>query len=73
MLQFLRLHGRKKRGKDDIQIIDVSQDDQLPKPEEWLNQVLSQEAEYQPSRKKGFMPTAQQRRKHQITYLAFQV
>lgn len=68
---FMRLHG-KKRGKEDIEIIDVSQDDQLPKTEEWLTKILTQESEYRPSRKKGFFPTAQQRRKHQITYLAFQ-
>jgi len=69
---FMRLRGHRKRGQPDIEIIDVSQADQLPSPDEWMRKVLQESTEYQPSRKKGFMPSAQQRRKHQITYLAFQ-
>lgn len=67
------LQGKKRsRGQEDINIIDVSQDDQLPKSEEWLTKGLTEERASYSHRKKTHMPTSQQRRKHQITYLAFQ-
>ncbi|XP_067123108.1 proline-rich protein PRCC [Centruroides vittatus] len=69
--RFLRLQGKKQRGKEEIQIIDISADQQLPN-ENLLIKNLTDESLYYSSKKKGKMPTAQQRRKHQITYLAFQ-
>lgn len=69
--RFLRLQGKKQRGKEEIQIIDISADQQLPN-ENLLIKNLTDESLYYSSRKKGKMPTALQRRKHQITYLAFQ-
>ncbi|CAL1263183.1 unnamed protein product [Larinioides sclopetarius] len=67
--QFQKMLGRKK---EDIQIIDVNADDQLIGREQWLMQSLTEEKIHRPSKRKGEMPTQQQKRKHQITYLAFQ-
>merc|ERR1712150_218729 len=69
-----RLQGRKAFGKEAINIIDVHQDDQISKDE--LMKTLSEE---QPTsqmmshskKKNKDMPSGQQKRKHQITYLAF--
>lgn len=61
------------RKKEDIQFIDVNADDQLTGKEQWLMQSLTEEKIHRPSKRKGEMPTQQQKRKHQITYLAFQV
>ncbi|GBM83974.1 Proline-rich protein PRCC [Araneus ventricosus] len=67
--QFKKMLGRKK---EDVQIIDVNADDQLTGKEQWLMQSLTEEKIHRPSKRKGEMPTQQQKRKHQITYLAFQ-
>lgn len=69
---FLRMVGKSRHKREDIQIVDVAQADQLPKYDEWLTKALTEDVANRPSRKKGFMPTSQQRRKHQITYLAYQ-
>ncbi|XP_013386388.1 proline-rich protein PRCC [Lingula anatina] len=69
--EFLKIQGKKKRGKEEIQIIDANADDVLDPME--YTKTLSAEVPYQSHKKKdGSMPTSQQRKKHQITYLAFQ-
>ena len=70
-LQFLRLQGRKQRGKEEINLIDVNADD-FTDPSE-IAKHLSEEQTYQSHRKKDNQPSGQQKRKHQIHYLAFQV
>ncbi|XP_013790998.1 proline-rich protein PRCC-like [Limulus polyphemus] len=69
---FLRLQDKKKHHKEEIQFIDVSADQQLPNPNEWLTKSITEEKVHQLSRRKHDLPSQQQRRKHQITYLAFQ-
>ncbi|XP_076350116.1 proline-rich protein PRCC isoform X1 [Tachypleus tridentatus] len=69
---FLRLQGKKKHHKEEIQFIDVNADQQLPNPREWLTKSITEEKVHQISRRKHDLPSQQQRRKHQITYLAFQ-
>nr|CAD7201843.1 unnamed protein product [Timema douglasi] len=72
-----RLCGRRAtRGKQAMQIIDVSGDAIMPDPNEWLTKQLTEEQQqkiHSHSHRKNEGPTTQQRRKHQITYLAFQV
>jgi len=63
-----RLQGRRGRRKEEINFIDVSVAQEMPKGNE-LKQ-LTEETTYE--KPKGPAPTTQQRRKHQITYLAFQ-
>ena len=70
--QFLRMQGKKFRGKEAINIIDINADDQTVDVD--LSKGLSEEKDTRShSRKKDGLPSSQQRRKHQITYLAFQV
>ncbi|XP_018022115.1 serine-rich adhesin for platelets isoform X2 [Hyalella azteca] len=67
-----RLTG-KKRKLDELEIIDVNRDDALLSRDELMNQVVSQQKPSQShSKKKGNLPSQQQKRKHQITYLAHQ-
>lgn len=70
-LQFLRLQGKKQRGKEEITLIDVNADD-FTDPSE-ITKHLTEEQTYQSHKKKDNQPTGQQKRKHQIQYLAFQV
>ncbi|KAJ4447758.1 hypothetical protein ANN_09766 [Periplaneta americana] len=77
MAQLLqRLCGRRaKRQQQEMQLIEVSGDAIMPDPNEWLTKQLTQEQEtkiHSHSHRKNDGPTTQQRRKHQITYLAFQ-
>ncbi|CAG2060137.1 unnamed protein product [Timema podura] len=71
-----RLCGRRAtRDKQAMQIIDVSGDAIMPDPNEWLTKQLTEEQQqksHSHSHRKNEGPTTQQRRKHQITYLAFQ-
>ncbi|KAK6179335.1 hypothetical protein SNE40_011722 [Patella caerulea] len=69
--QFLRLQGKKERGKEEINIIDANMDDMINNDIE-ITRSLTEESEYKAHRKKDNMPSSQQKRKHQITYLAFQ-
>ncbi|KAA0203530.1 hypothetical protein HAZT_HAZT008264 [Hyalella azteca] len=63
----------KKRKLDELEIIDVNRDDALLSRDELMNQVVSQQKPSQShSKKKGNLPSQQQKRKHQITYLAHQ-
>ena len=71
LLQFLRISGKRKRGQEDIKIIDANVDDYVDPGD--LMKGISEESSYQPHRKKDNMPSQQQKRKKQITYLAFQV
>lgn len=66
-----KLKGRRNRGEE-INIVDINADDQIGNSAEMLTKYGTEEIAYAPSRKKKDMPTAQQRRKHQITYLAYQ-
>ena len=68
--QFLKLQGKPKRGKEEINIMDVNTADFISTVE--VTKSLSEEQEHR-SHKKKDMPSSQQRRKHQIGYLAFQV
>jgi hypothetical protein len=76
-LQLQRLCGRRAtRQQQDMQLIEVSGDAIMPDPKEWLTKQLTQEQQskiHSHSHRKNDGPTTQQRRKHQITYLAFQV
>lgn len=69
-----QLCGRRERQKNaEFQVIDVSGDAILPDAREWMTKQLTEEQNTNiQSHKKKDGPTTQQRRKHQITYLAFQ-
>ncbi|KAJ7380250.1 hypothetical protein OS493_010965 [Desmophyllum pertusum] len=66
-----KLKGRRNRHAE-INIVDVNAADQIGDSAEMVAKYGTEETTYAPSRKKKDMPTAQQRRKHQISYLAFQ-
>ncbi|KAL3865954.1 hypothetical protein ACJMK2_043298 [Sinanodonta woodiana] len=68
--EFLKLQGKKTRGKEEINIVDVNADDFVASTEE-LTKSLTEETDHR-SQKNKDLPSSQQRRKHQITYLAFQ-
>ncbi|GFS34577.1 proline-rich protein PRCC [Trichonephila inaurata madagascariensis] len=68
--RFKKIKGRKE--PEGINIIDVNADDQLTGKEEWLMQSLTEERVQRPSKRRHDMPTQLQKRKHQITYLAYQ-
>lgn len=69
---FLKMQGKKQRGKEEIHIVDVSADDFLDP--DHISRSVSEEtqSEYRAHKKKSNEPSNQQKRKHQITYLAFQ-
>ncbi|PNF24107.1 hypothetical protein B7P43_G03242 [Cryptotermes secundus] len=71
-----RLCGRRaKRQQQDMQLIEVNGATIMPDPKEWFTKQMTQEQEtkiHSHSHRKNDGPTTQQRRKHQITYLAFQ-
>ncbi|CAB3240141.1 unnamed protein product [Arctia plantaginis] len=66
--------SRGKRKREEIQIVDVNQKDVLADAREMLLKGLMDDTtkRVSASKKKGNEPTSQQRRKHQITYLAYQ-
>ncbi|KAL4227759.1 hypothetical protein ACF0H5_013195 [Mactra antiquata] len=68
--EFLRLQGKNQRGKEEINLIDVNADDYTDPSE--ITKHMTEESSYQPHRKKDNQPSSQQKRKHQIHYLAFQ-
>ncbi|KAJ0182799.1 hypothetical protein K1T71_002168 [Dendrolimus kikuchii] len=71
----LKLCGsRGKRKREDIQIVDVNQQEVLADAREWLLKGLMDDTtkRVSSSKRKGNEPTTQQKRKHQITYLAHQ-
>lgn len=65
--------NKKKRQQMAMNIVDLSGEEVMPDSKEWLLKQLSEEKKVRShSHKKGTGPSSQQRRKHQITYLAFQ-
>ncbi|OWR53623.1 Proline-rich protein PRCC [Danaus plexippus plexippus] len=71
----LKLTGaRGKRKREDIQIVDINQQEILDEARAMLMEGLMKDTSkiQSSSRKTGNGPTSQQKRKHQITYLAHQ-
>ncbi|KAJ8735245.1 hypothetical protein PYW07_006865 [Mythimna separata] len=66
--------ARGKRKREEIQIVNVNQAEVLADAREMLMKGLMDDTTQRvsASKKKGNEPTTQQRRKHQITYLAYQ-
>lgn len=70
---FKRLQGKRNRGREEINFLEIKGDDQLSGNQQWLTKALTEEKNMKSfSKKKGEQPTGQQRRKHQITYLIHQ-
>ncbi|CAL1584840.1 unnamed protein product [Knipowitschia caucasica] len=70
---FMRLQGKRNRGKEEITFLEIKGDDQLSGTQQWLTKAITEEQTRSSfSKKRGGMPTGQQRRKHQITYLIHQ-
>ncbi|KAM8920902.1 proline-rich protein PRCC isoform 6-T6 [Pelodytes ibericus] len=70
---FKRLQGKRNRGREEINFVEIKGDDQLSGNQQWLTKSLTEEKNMKSfSKKKGEQPTGQQRRKHQITYLIHQ-
>jgi proline-rich protein PRCC len=65
------MQGKKHRGKESINIVDVNADDFISTVD--VHKSMTEEQPARMSHKKGDGPTSQQKRKHQITYLAHQV
>ncbi|XP_062820859.1 proline-rich protein PRCC isoform X2 [Anolis carolinensis] len=71
--EFKRLQGKRNRGREEINFVEIKGDDQLSGAQQWLTKSLTEEQNMKSfSKKKGEQPTGQQRRKHQITYLIHQ-
>ncbi|GBP44589.1 Proline-rich protein PRCC [Eumeta japonica] len=71
----LKLVGaRGRRKKEDIEIVDVNQQEVLQNAREMFMKGLLEDTtkRVSSSKRKGNEPTSQQKRKHQITYLAHQ-
>ncbi|XP_061598333.1 proline-rich protein PRCC [Cololabis saira] len=71
---FMRLQGKRNRGKEEVKFLDIKGDDQLSGNQQWMTKNISEEKQVRQSfsKKRGEQPTGQQRRKHQITYLIHQ-
>ncbi|XP_034560233.1 proline-rich protein PRCC [Notolabrus celidotus] len=71
---FMRLQGKRNRGKEEVKFLEIKGDDQLSGNQQWMTKSISEEKQMRQSfsKKKGEQPTGQQRRKHQITYLIHQ-
>uniref|UniRef100_A0ABM5F4B0 Proline-rich protein PRCC isoform X2 n=1 Tax=Pogona vitticeps TaxID=103695 RepID=A0ABM5F4B0_9SAUR len=70
---FKRLQGKRNRGREEVNFVEIKGDDQLSGAQQWLTKSLTEEQNMKSfSKKKGEQPTGQQRRKHQITYLIHQ-
>ncbi|XP_052696503.1 proline-rich protein PRCC-like [Crassostrea angulata] len=68
--EFLRMQGKKHRGKESINIVDVNADDFICTVD--VHKSMTEEQPERMTHKKGDGPSSQQKRKHQITYLAHQ-
>ncbi|XP_078313521.1 proline-rich protein PRCC-like [Crassostrea virginica] len=68
--EFLKMQGKKHRGKESINIVDVSADDFISTVD--VHKSMTEEQPVRMAHKKGEGPSSQQKRKHQITYLAHQ-
>ncbi|KAM6899470.1 proline-rich protein PRCC [Xenentodon cancila] len=71
---FMRLQGKRNRGKEEVKFLDIKGDDQLSGNQQWMTKNMTEEKQTRQSfsKKRGEQPTGQQRRKHQITYLIHQ-
>lgn len=71
---FMRLQGKRNRGKEEVKFLEIKGDDQLSGNQQWMTKSITEEKQTRQSfsKKKGEQPTGQQRRKHQITYLIHQ-
>ncbi|XP_047696193.1 proline-rich protein PRCC isoform X2 [Prionailurus viverrinus] len=70
---FKRLQGKRNRGREEVNFVEIKGDDQLSGAQQWMTKSLTEEKTMKSfSKKKGEQPTGQQRRKHQITYLIHQ-
>lgn len=71
---FMRLQGKRNRGKEEVKFLEIKGDDQLSGNQQWMTKNITEEKQERKSfsKKKGDQPTGQQRRKHQITYLIHQ-
>ncbi|KAM7384399.1 hypothetical protein PAMA_011651 [Pampus argenteus] len=71
---FMRLQGKRNRGKEEVKFLEIKGDDQLSGNQQWMTKSITEEKQVRQSfsKKKGEQPTGQQRRKHQITYLIHQ-
>lgn len=71
---FMRLQGKRNRGKEEVKFLEIKGDDQLSGHQQWMTKSISEEKQNRQSfsKRKGEQPTGQQRRKHQITYLIHQ-
>nr|XP_015829115.2 proline-rich protein PRCC [Nothobranchius furzeri]XP_054601115.1 proline-rich protein PRCC [Nothobranchius furzeri] len=71
---FMRLQGKRNRGKEEVRFLEIKGDDQLSGNQQWLTKSISEEKQNRQSygKRRGGQPTGQQRRKHQITYLIHQ-
>ncbi|CAB1443383.1 unnamed protein product [Pleuronectes platessa] len=71
---FMRLQGKRNRGKEEVKFLEIKGDDQLSGNQQWMTKSMTEEKQNRQSfsKKKGEGPTGQQRRKHQITYLIHQ-
>ncbi|XP_005098263.1 proline-rich protein PRCC [Aplysia californica] len=69
--EFQRFQGKRKRGMEEsISFVDAKVDDYVDPSE--VSKHLTEETEYVSNKNKDNMPTSQQKRKKQITYLAYQ-
>ncbi|GLV40447.1 uncharacterized protein CBL_04247 [Carabus blaptoides fortunei] len=66
------LCGKRRKGNngEDIRVIDINADDVMPDSRDWQTKALTEETPTAVN--KGEEPSQQSRRKHQITYLAYQ-
>ncbi|XP_038135279.1 proline-rich protein PRCC [Cyprinodon tularosa] len=71
---FMRLQGKRNRGKEEVKFLEIKGDDQLSGNQQWMTKSISEEKQTRQSfsKRRGEQPTGQQRRKHQITYLIHQ-
>ncbi|XP_068188887.1 proline-rich protein PRCC [Antennarius striatus] len=71
---FMRLQGKRNRGKEEVKFLEIKGDDQLSGNQRWMTKNMTEEKQNRQSfsKRKGEQPTGQQRRKHQITYLIHQ-
>ncbi|XP_068567225.1 proline-rich protein PRCC [Cebidichthys violaceus] len=71
---FMRLQGKRNRGKEEVKFLEIKGDDQLSGNQQWMTKSMTEEKQTRQSfsKKNKELPTGQQRRKHQITYLIHQ-
>lgn len=73
MERLIGARAAKRSRKDNIQFIDISQDQVTSSHDEWKRNQLASETQFQPTgRLVAGDPGAGTKKKHQITYLAYQ-